>query len=163
MKFIDASSNRWHEVTADDALVAVPTPCAQCLLSPAQWQAVRSSWPRDTPVGIVLGNDVDVETIGRDDAGFAIIALQFPKWTDGRAYSQARLLRVRFRFAGEVRATGDVVADMMPLLARTGFDAALLRSDQSPATAQRALGFFPKGHYQGDVIESKPHFARAAP
>ena len=161
MKFIDASSNRWHEVTADDALVAVPTPCAQCLLSPAQWQAVRSSWPRDTPVGIVLGNDVDVETIGRDVAGFAIIALQFPKWTDGRAYSQARLLRARYRYTGELRATGEVLVDMLPLLARTGFDAVVLRGDQSRAVAERALAMFPNGHYQGDTIAHQPRFRRS--
>ena len=160
MKFIDASSNRWHEVTADDALVPVPTPCAQCLLSPAQWQAVRTTWPRDMPVGLVLGNDVDVETIGRDVASFAIVVLQFPKWTDGRAYSQARLLRSRFRYTGELRATGEVLVDMLPLLARTGFDAVVLRHDQSRAVAERALAFFPGGHYQGDTLEHQPRFRR---
>ena len=160
MKFIDASSNRWHEVTADDALVPVPTPCAQCLLSPAQWQAVRLSWPRDLPVGIVVANDVDVETIGRDVASFALIALQFPKWTDGRAYSQARLLRSRYRYTGELRATGEVLVDMLPLLARTGFDAVVLRHDQSRAVAERALAFFAGGHYQGDTIDAEPRYRR---
>ncbi len=160
MKFIDATSERWHEVTADDALVPVPTPCAQCLLSPAQWQAVRTTWPRDMPVGIVLGNDVDVETIGRDVASFAIVALQFPKWTDGRAYSQARLLRSRYRYTGELRATGEVLVDMLPLLARTGFDAVALRHDQSRAGAERALAIFADGHYQGDTRARRPHFRR---
>lgn len=160
MKFIDAASNRWHEVTADDALVPVPTPCAECLLSTAQWQAVRTTWPRDIPVGIVLANDVDVETIGRDVASFAIVALQFPKWTDGRAYSQARLLRSRYRYTGELRATGEVLVDMLPLLARTGFDAVVLRADQSRAVAERALAMFPAGHYQGDTLARQPHFRR---
>ena len=160
MKFVDASSSRWHEVTADDALVPVPTPCAQCLLSPAQWQAVRTTWPRDMPVGIVLGNDVDVETIGHDVASFAIIALKFPKWTDGRAYSQARLLRSRYRYTGELRATGEVLVDMLPLLARTGFDAVVLRQDQSRAVAERALAMFAEGYYQGDTLERQPRFRR---
>jgi uncharacterized protein (DUF934 family) len=160
MKFIDAAADRWREVTADDALVPVPTPCAQCLLSPAQWQAVRSSWPRNLPVGIVVANDVDVETLGPDVASFALIALQFPKWTDGRAYSQARLLRSRYRYTGELRATGEVLVDMLPLLARTGFDAVVLRHDQSRAGGERALAFFADGHYQGDTLVRAPRFRR---
>ena len=69
---------------------------------------------------------------------------------------------MRYRFAGEIRATGEVLVDMLPLLARTGFDAALLRADQSLANARRVLGFFAEGHYQGDVNETRPRFARPA-
>jgi len=115
-----------------------------------------------TPAHIVLGNDVDVETIAGDLDRCASIALVFPTWTDGRAYSQARLLRARHRFGGEIRATGDVLADMMPLLARCGFDAVQLRADQSRAVAERALGFFPDGHYQGDLLEPLPRYRRTA-
>jgi uncharacterized protein (DUF934 family) len=87
------------------------------------------------------------------------IALQFPKWTDGRAYSQAWLLRARQRFAGELVASGDVVVDMLPLLHRTGFTAVVLRADQSAQTAARLLNTF-SGHYQADVHEALPAFAR---
>ena len=116
----------------------------------------------DAPVDFTLANDVDVETIANDLASYKSIALVFPKWADGRAYSQARLLRVRYRFTGEIRATGEVLVDMMPLLARTGFDAAALRADQSHEFAERALSFFADGHYQGDVLEPQPRFARPA-
>ncbi len=58
------------------------------------------------------------------------ITLHFPKWTDGRAYSQAVLLRLRLRYTGELVATGEVLADMMPLLRRCGFSAVRLRADQ---------------------------------
>jgi uncharacterized protein (DUF934 family) len=58
-----------------------------------------------------------------------------------------------------VRATGDVLVDMLPLLQRSGFDAALMRPDQNLDTARRALRFF-AGHYQGDVVQSRPLFAR---
>jgi uncharacterized protein (DUF934 family) len=116
----------------------------------------------DTPVDFVLANDVDVESIAADLDGYASIALVFPKWVDGRAYSQARLLRSRFHFKGEIRATGEVLADMMPLLARTGFDAVAMRADQSREVAERALSFFTGGYYQGDVIEPLPRFRRAA-
>jgi uncharacterized protein (DUF934 family) len=112
------------------------------------------------PADFVLANDADVEQVAGDLDRYASIALVFPSWTDGRAYSQARLLRARYRFEGEIRATGEVLADMMPLLARCGFDAVQLRADQSQAVAERALGFFPGGHYQGDVDEPLPRFRR---
>ncbi len=116
----------------------------------------------EAPVDLVLANDTDVETIVASLASLASIALVFPKWTDGRAYSQARLLRSRYRFRGEIRATGDVLADMLPLLERTGFDAAALRADQSQAVAERALSFFPNGHYQADVVVPRPWFTRSS-
>ena len=115
-----------------------------------------------TPADFALANDADVEEIAGELHRYSSIALVFPKWTDGRAYSQARLLRARFRFAGEIRATGEVLADMLPLLARCGFDAVQLRADQSQAVAERALAFFPQGHYQGDVGEPLPRFRRRA-
>jgi uncharacterized protein (DUF934 family) len=66
---------------------------------------------------------------------------------------------VRYLFAGEVRATGEALVDMLPLMKRTGFDAVVLRADQSLEAAERALRFFP-GHYQGDAVERRPLFAR---
>ncbi len=116
----------------------------------------------DAPVDFVLANDIDVETIAADLARYQSIALVFPKWVDGRAYSQARLLRVRYRFTGEIRATGEVLVEMLPLLVRTGFDAATLRSDQSRELAERALSLFPEGYYQGDLREPLPRFRRGA-
>ena len=162
MKFIEPNHDRWHEVTADDSTVAVPAAEPWSIVTIAQWQTVRGSWPADASVGLVVENDVDIESVAADLPRFALVSLRFPKWTDGRAYSQARLLRARFRYAGEIRATGAVLIDMLPLLVRTGFDAAVLRADQSLASARRVLGFFADGHYQGDVIEPRPHFARAA-
>jgi uncharacterized protein (DUF934 family) len=162
MKFIDTNHDPWHEVTADDSLVAVPAAEPWSLLTVGQWQAVRDAWPADLPVGLIVPNDADIETVVADLPRLQLVALCFPKWVDGRAYSQARLLRVRYRFAGEIRATGEVLVDMLPLMARTGFDAALLRADQSLANARHVLGFFTEGHYQGDVNETRPRFARPA-
>ncbi len=88
------------------------------------------------------------------------VELQFPKWTDGRAYSQAVLLRARLRYAGEIHATGEVLVDMLPLLRRCGFDAVRLRADQSEETARRTLGFLP-GHYQRDPAAAQ-HTPRPA-
>jgi uncharacterized protein (DUF934 family) len=153
-RFIDATSDSWH-VAADGA-----APAAHALLSLEQWSALRAAWPANLPVGVVVPNSANVESLQEDLPRWSLIALQFPKWTDGRAYSQARLLRARFHFAGEVRATGEVLVDMLPLLQRSGFDAVQLRADQDRATAEAALHFF-AGHYQGDVA-TRPLFARQA-
>lgn len=96
---------------------------------------------------LVLDNTEDVLRRDAEIGSHAAVVLQFPKWTDGRAYSQAVLLRGRLRFAGEIRATGEVLADMLPLLQRCGFDAVQLRADQKLESAQRALGYF-GNHYQ---------------
>lgn len=154
MKFIDPAHDRWQAVL-DDA--AAPAP--QRLLTLAQWQARRADWPAALPVGVAVPNDADIETLADDVARLALVVLQFPKWTDGRAYSQARLLRNRLRYRGELRARGEVLVDMLPLLARTGFDAAELRADQNPAHARRALDFF-GSHYQGDAAQPLPLFLR---
>jgi len=158
MKFIDRSTDAW--VLLPDSEIAGPGP--HRLLTLVQWQAVRDAWPADVPVGVLLPNTVDVEDLASDLPRFALVALEFPKWVDGRAYSQAHVLRARLRYAGEVRATGEVLVDMMPLLQRSGFDAVALREGERQASAERALGFFPAGHYQGDVLQPKPHFAREA-
>ena len=135
-------------------------PTAGHLVSWAQWQALGAAWPAELPVGLSLDNDAAIEDVAPELPRFALVVLHFPKWTDGRAYSQAHLLRSRYRYAGEVRATGEVLVDMMPLLQRTGFDAVVLRADQSQASAERALAFVPV-HYQGDVHVHRPRFARS--
>ena len=139
--------------------MSTPNQQRTVLLSGCRTSALRFV-DASAPVDLVLANDVDVETIVADLDEYESIALVFPNWTDGRAYSQARLLRGRYRFTGEIRATGEVLVDMAPLLARTGFDAVVLRADQSREAAGRALSFFPQGHYQGDAIEPQPRFRR---
>jgi uncharacterized protein (DUF934 family) len=160
MKFINPNQDRWHTVVGEDGPMVTLTPRPNSLLTLLQWHAVRASWPQDLPLGLALANDADVEELADELPRFELVALNFPKWTDGRAYSQARLLRSRYRFKGEVRATGEVLVDMMPLLKRTGFDAVVLRADQNLEAAQRALQFF-SGHYQGDALDNHPIFNRS--
>jgi len=159
MKFIDTHHDQWQTAGGEDGPQPHPPVRAHTLLTLEQWHAVRDTWPADVPAGVIVANTVDIETLASDLPRLGLLVLQFPKWVDGRAYTQARLLRARYRFAGEVRATGDVLVDMVPLLQRTGFDAVQLRHDQKQAAAERALGFF-SGHYQGDVPQPKPAFAR---
>jgi len=158
MKFIDRHTDSW--LLLPDSEIAGPAP--HRLLTLAQWEAVRGAWSDDVPVGVLLPNTADVEELAADLPRIALIALEFPKWVDGRAYSQAHVLRARLRYAGEVRAVGEIVVDMMPLLQRSGFDAVVLREGERQSSAERALGFFPAGHYQGDVLQPDPLFARKA-
>jgi uncharacterized protein (DUF934 family) len=109
---------------------------------------------------ISLSNDVDPRTL--DLRGVTRIDLQFPKFTDGRAYSQAYLLRRRMGFSGELRATGDVLIDQLVQMQRTGFDVAVLRAGVDASAAQRQFARF-AGFYQGSVRCTQPHFAKAAP
>ena len=111
---------------------------------------------------IELTNDADPMALQLD--GVERIDLTFPKFTDGRAFSQAFLLRRRREFQGEIRATGDVLVDQLAQMERSGFDVAVLRADQDMAVAQRVLAQYPGydvGAYQGDAVHIKPHFITA--
>ena len=106
-----------------------------------------------------LPNDVDPRTL--DLSGITRIDLQFPAFTDGRAYSQAFLLRRRLHFAGELRATGDVLIDQLVQMQRTGFDVAVLAEGVDAIAAQRQFQRY-ADFYQGSAVDTQPHFAKAA-
>jgi uncharacterized protein (DUF934 family) len=82
--------------------------------------------PSEQPVPpgpmLVLDNTEDVTRLGQRLDGIELIVLQFPKFTDGRAYTQARLLRERLGYTGELRAAGQVYIDQIPFMLRCGFD-----------------------------------------
>ena len=77
---------------------------------------------RDGSLGVIWPNDRRVAELEPWLGHLALIALVFPKFRDGRAYSQARLLRERYSYRGELRATGDVLRDQFQFLLRAGFD-----------------------------------------
>ena len=108
---------------------------------------------------LTVANDVDPRTLALD--GIIRIDLVFPKFTDGRAYSQAFLLRRRRGFTGEIRATGDVLIDQLVQMSRTGFSVAVLKDGVDAADAQRQFDRF-GGFYQGDAVHVQPHFKEAA-
>jgi phosphoadenosine phosphosulfate reductase len=100
-----------------------PLPDAPIVLSKAQWLARREQLAdRDAPLGLRLEPGETIDDIAADLARFALIALSFPKFSDGRAFSTARLLREKHGFAGELRAVGNVLADQVPFMRRVGFD-----------------------------------------
>jgi len=106
-----------------------------------------------------IANDADPREA--DLVGITVVELHFPKFSDGRAFSQAFLLRRRLGFAGEIRATGDVLIDQLVQMQRNGFTQAVLRADQNLAHGQALLSHYP-AFYQGDAVHTAPHFAEAA-
>jgi uncharacterized protein (DUF934 family) len=107
---------------------------------------------------LTIPNDANPLELNLD--GIKRIDLHFPKFTDGRAFSQAVMLRKRAGFKGEIRATGDVLIDQLQQMARSGFDVAELRADQDLAVGQRQLDRYNE-FYQADVVQKAPHFAAA--
>lgn len=77
---------------------------------------------RDGSLGVLWPNDRRIAELEPWLGHLALVALVFPKFKDGRAYSQARQLRERYGFRGELRATGDVLRDQFLFLLRAGFD-----------------------------------------
>ena len=106
-----------------------------------------------------LPNDADPKAVTLD--GIDRIELDFPKFADGRAFSQAFLLRRRRGFAGDIRATGDVLIDQLVQLQRTGFSSAVLKDGKDAADAARQFARYPQ-YYQGDAVTVEPLFKRAA-
>jgi uncharacterized protein (DUF934 family) len=110
------------------------------------------------PKVLQLGNDADPMAVESCLQDVERIDLNFPKFTDGRAYSQAFLLRRRLGFKGDIRATGDVLIDQLVQMERTGFSSAVLKEGVDASAAQRQFDRFPR-FYQGDAVQTAPHFA----
>jgi uncharacterized protein (DUF934 family) len=119
-------------------------------------ESVNAGDPVD-PRQVRVANDAEVESLALE--GIACIELDFPKFTDGRAFSQAHVLRRR-GFVGDIRATGDVLIDQLLQLQRSGFSSALLREGQDAAHGAILLAHY-SGFYQGD-LQNLPRFAHAA-
>ena len=123
------------------------------LISPAEQVLVSV----DSKV-LQLANDADPREVSLE--GVERIELNFPKFADGRAFSQAFLLRRRLGFAGDIRATGEVLIDQLVQLERTGFSSAVLREDQDMDDAKRQFERY-AAFYQGDAVKTAPRFAHA--
>ena len=122
------------------------------------FQADSFSAPEQEAERRVLANTEDPRDI--DLTGVRVVELQFPKFSDGRAFSQAFLLRRRLGFAGEIRATGEVLVDQVVQMQRSGFTQAVLATGQRIEHAQRLLAHYP-AFYQGDALQIAPRFVAA--
>ncbi|WP_319238992.1 DUF934 domain-containing protein [uncultured Propionivibrio sp.] len=145
-----------------DAAETVVLPTTPTLVPLAVWRTRRDDLlARKIPFGLWLDSHEGPEEIADDLKHFALIAVNFPKFADGRGYSTARLLRERYGYAGELRAIGDVLRDQLFLLRRCGFDAFALRADKDIRDALAGFEVFSE-RYQAAVDEPLPLFRRRA-
>mgnify|MGYP000365591093 CR=1 FL=1 len=109
--------------------------------------------------GVWLDSDQSPEALEPFIEKLALIAINFPKFVDGRGYSYARILRDRLNYQGELRAIGDVLHDQLFYLKRCGFDSYAVREDKDIEVAKLGLEAFTET-YQGATDQDQPLFRR---
>ncbi|MCU0869553.1 MAG: DUF934 domain-containing protein [Burkholderiales bacterium] len=147
--------------TDSDDPAQVGVPAGDVLVPLAVWRAQRDALAARDDVGVWLAPADAPDALVDDLPRLARIGVDFPKFTDGRGYSTASLLRRRHGWTGELRAIGDVLVDQVFYLRRCGFDVLALRSDQDASVAKRQLHVFSET-YQSAADEARPAFRRRA-
>jgi len=112
--------DQWREIEeGEDA-----PPAGHVILSLDWWTQEKAAFDgSNAPLGLRVQPGTPIESYANDLHRFEVIALAFPKFGDGRAFSTARLLRERYNYRGQIRAVGDVLIDQMQMMERCGFDA----------------------------------------
>ncbi|TCS33986.1 uncharacterized protein (DUF934 family) [Paucimonas lemoignei] len=123
------------------------------------WQAQRDSLASRNDVGVWIDSDERAEALKEDAAKLPVIAVNFPKFADGRGYSIAYNLRMRLKYTGELRAIGDVLRDQLFYMQRVGFNAFAVREDKDINDALKSLKDFTEP-YQNSVDLKAPLFRR---
>ncbi|MEX2453247.1 MAG: DUF934 domain-containing protein [Rhodospirillaceae bacterium] len=131
------TEDRWtHLADGEDLPLDGPV-----IVSADRWLAERESLVhRNGGIGIRMRNDRSLHDVAEDLFRFGVVALEFPAFRDGRAYTQARLLRERFRFDGEIRACGDVLRDQLLFMQRCGIDAFEISKQADAEAFAAAIG-----------------------
>ncbi|RDE50911.1 MAG: DUF934 domain-containing protein [Candidatus Accumulibacter meliphilus] len=154
--------DHWQVLTLaeNETPEAVALPAAPTLLPLAVWLARRDEI---VTAGLAHGVWLDAgegpEAVADDLERLPVIGVNFPKFTDGRSYSSARLLRERYTYRGEIRALGDVQQDQLFFMRRCGIDAYALRADKDIEKALAGLAVF-SDTYQAAVDQPQPLFRR---
>jgi len=142
-----------------EARTLADVPAARPVIVPlALWASARPALVARGAVGVLLTGNDDPAQLAADLKFIAVIAIDFPAFTDGRGYSSGRLLRERLRFTGELRAVGDVGRDQLHFLRQCGFDAFVLQEGKDAEDATAGLDDFSDG-YQATALRT-PWFAR---
>ena len=150
------AADRWTMVHAAGELPAD----GDVIVPLSSWNTERERLgTRAGRVGVLLRPEDDPAELGAYLSHLALVAIEFPHFTDGRGYSTARLLRERLGYRGELRAVGDVGRDQLFYLSRVGFDAFALREGDRPEQALGAFEDFSEA-YQTSVDRLQPLFRR---
>lgn len=134
------AADPWVRIEGDEAA----PPDVPSIVSP-EWlfsSASSEIAARTAPLGVAWPNDKAESELEPYLPSLALISLEFPVFRDGRAYTQARQLRERYGFAGEIRATGDVLRDQFLFMVRAGFDAFEVKKDGDAEAFAKALHEF---------------------
>jgi uncharacterized protein (DUF934 family) len=159
-----AASDSWQilELAEGESPETVALPDGEVIFPLAVWLARKDEILSRPTIGLLLQPADRVEDIAGELASFALIAVNFPKFVDGRGYSTAALLRQRYGYTGELRAVGDVLHDQLFFMRRVGFDSYALKDGKNLPYAIEAA-FKPFGDaYQGATDQAQPHFRRRA-
>lgn len=146
----------------DAALLDVPA--GKVIVPLATWLAQHEALAiraQTGQVGVWFASDERPETLKGQLGNFPVVAVDFPKFTDGRGYSIAYNLRMRLGYTGELRAIGDVLRDQLFSMSRVGFNAFATRPDRSIEDALKGLSDFSET-YQASVDQKIPLFRRHA-
>jgi uncharacterized protein (DUF934 family) len=147
-------SDEWHLVSDDQA--ADP----RAIVSLQRWNAEHDVLTRaGNPAGVVLRSNESADDIAAPGSA-ALIAIDFPAFTDGRGYTSARTLRSRLGYEGEIRAIGDVMRDQMFYMSRCGIDSFAVKPGKDIAKALGAFDDF-SVTYQAAADDERPLFRRA--
>ena len=159
-----ATTDSWRilELAEGESPETVTLPDGDIIFPLAVWQARKDEIVSRPTIGLLLQPADRVEDVAGDLASFNLIAVNFPKFVDGRGYSTAALLRQRYGYTGELRAVGDVLHDQLFFMRRVGFDSYALKEGKSLDYAI-AAGFKPFTEaYQGATDQAHPYFRRRA-
>ena len=160
-----AAVDTWKtlEIAEGETPESVALPTGDVIFPFAVWQARKTEIiPCHKRIGLLIQPDERVEDIAADLDYFIVIAVNFPKFVDGRGYSTASLLRQRYKYQGELRAVGDVLHDQLFYMQRVGFDSYALKDGKNVSVAIEA-GFSPfSDAYQASTTQPQPHFLRRA-
>ena len=143
----------------NDTPESVVIPPGKIIVPLKVWQAQRDALQHRADIGVWLASDERAEVLQNDVAKFSVIAVDFPKFADGRGYSIAYHLRARLDYRGELRAIGDVLRDQLFYMQRVGFDAFATRADKDIHEALKGLSDFSLT-YQASSDEKLPLFRR---
>lgn len=151
-------NDEWQILDSLDLIQMVPEN-HRLILPFREWLNSNRKVSITPPKAFWLDNEIDVHLLKPWLDEIELIALNFPKFVDGRAYSQAVELRNRLKWTGEVRAIGDVLRDQLSHMYRCGFNSFAIREDKDIADAIKGLSLVSTS-YSGSVIEPNPLFRR---
>jgi uncharacterized protein (DUF934 family) len=150
--------DRWALLPETTAIADVPA-STPAIVSLALWSAQHDFLAARDDIGVWLKPADDPEALAGDVARLPLIAMEFPQFGDGRGYSNARLLREKYSFGGELRAIGEILRDQLHYLRQCGFDTFALQPGRDVAEALAAFGDF-SDQYQATVAQPLPLFRR---